>query len=361
MDILCTQVTCDIILSDTSWSGCKGLVSQSFYQGAGIAKVVPRDSLSNFNIKSYCLKDDERVVDYEKPHQLLSGNLTLVRDGILQRTGTGPGIKYIKIGPNEVEEPFSVYKDIALQLIGLDTEDASTQILTLDCKGGLCDVELGDTSFSTCIKDIPGDRYLGGLARATAVPQNSLHNFDLPLYCTSDLSKGINYTAPAATLKGNLIFYEGGIVQRTATGVNYVNVFNGVGDENALTTNGSSFYQGFRYDNGGAKFLSFSCQNKNCEVIIFSSIEPACIALSGGRLFLNGVATNKTVPQDSLDNFEIELYCLPQGPGAAIDYDTQDPISTIKASITPSDKRGIIRLVEDDNEDNILFKLSSGE
>ena len=78
---------------------------------------------------------------------------------------------------------------------------------------------------------------------------------------------------------------------------------------------------------------------------------------------MNGLALNKNVPEDSLDDFEIELYCVPPPPGAGaeIDYDTQKPIVTINVSITPGDQRGIIRLVEDDNEEIILFKLSAGE
>ena len=78
-------------------------------------------------------------------------------------------------------------------------------------------------------------------------------------------------------------------------------------------------------------------------------------------MFLNGLAINKNVPQDSLDDFEIGLYCVPPGAGAVIDYNTQQPISTINASIAPGEQRGIILLVEDDDEESTLFKLSAGE
>ena len=205
MSLLCTQEKCDITLSDTSWSTCKDLVGgQSFFQGVGVANNVPRDSLSDFDIKLYCLEADERVIDYDRqPNQILPGNLVLVQDGILQRPD--PGITYLKFAPNEVEKPFSVYEDIALSLVGTDTEDGSIQFLNIDCEKGLCDIELTDTSFSTCIENIPGDTYLGGLARATNVPQNSLHDFKLPLYCASAFGEGIDYTKPpAAILKGDL-------------------------------------------------------------------------------------------------------------------------------------------------------------
>ena len=361
LDIDCTQMDCDITLRDSSWSSCKASTGQSFNNGVGIAKGVPRGSLSDFDIELYCLEED-RSIDYDRePDATLQGNLAHVRDGIIR---TGPGTNYIKSSPNEVEEPFSVYQDFALTLTGLDTEDGSEQFLEILCEGGLCDVELTDTYFSTCVEAIPGDRYLGGLAKAAGVPQDSLYDFNLPLYCASDLIQGIDYSAPAATLKGNLVFPQPGNVKRIGPGFMYYNLFKGTGDDRALAlpTAGSSLYQGYRQDTGGLKLLSTSCQNKNCEVILFSVIEPLCIGPSGGRLFLNAVAINKNVPQDSLDNFEIGLYCVPPGAGAVIDYNTQEPILTMNASITPGDRSGTIRLVQNPEiYDDILFKLSAGE
>lgn len=358
IDILCTREDCDITLSDNSWSICKDLLSQSFYQGIAIAKDVPRESLSDFEIKLYCLEENERVINYNRTSDAtLTGNLALVRDGIIQRTG--PGTNYIRIGPNEVEKPFSIYEDIALSLIGPDTEDGSEQYLSVDCQEGFCDIELADTSFSTCIENIPGDIYLGGLAKATGVPQDSLSSFDLPLYCAIGFV-GINYNEPAAILEGGVIFLQGGILQRTGPGFEYFNIFKGAGDDNALTTTGSSLYQGFRDDTGDARILSTACEDKICEVILYSYIEPLCIGQSG-RLFLNGLAINKNVPEDSLGDFEIGLYCVPPEPGAVIDYNTQPPISTINASIAPGEQRGIIRLGEDDNQEIIMFKISAGE
>ncbi len=358
---------CDITLSETSWNFCETLgVGRSFFNGVAIAKDVPRGSLSDFEVKLYCLEQNELVIDYNRePDTTLPGNLALVRDGIIQRTE--PGTNYIRIGPNEVEKPFSIYEDIALSLIGPDTEDGSQQFLTVDCKEGLCDIELADTTFSTCIENIPvlGDIYLRGLAKATDIPQVSLHDFNLPLYCASASGfGGINYTEPVETLKGDLVFLQSGIIERTAKGFKYFNAFKGMGSggENALATTGSSssFYQGFRDDTGGAKTLWMLCENSNCEVIIYSFIEPLCS--QSGRPFLNAVAFNKTVPQDSLDSFEIGLYCVPAGPGAVINYETQDPILIFKASITPSERKGIIRLVQDpDIYDGILYKLSAGE
>ena len=368
LGILCTKEMCDITLEDTSWSICRALVGQSFYNGLGIAKGVPRESLSDFDIELYCLREDERVIDYDRePDATLTGNLAHVREGIIQRTG--PGYTYIRSTPNEVEEPFSVYQDFALSLDGVDTEDGSRQLIEIVCKSGLCDVELADTSFSTCIENIPSDIYLGGLAKATDVPQDSLYDFELPLYCASDsdLIQGIDYNNATATLKGGFVFLQPGIIERTGPGFTYYNLFNGAGDDRALAlpTAGSRYYQGYRYDTGGARFLWALCENKNkkCEVILYSLIEPLCIGPSGGLPFYNGVAFNSSVPEDSLDGFEIGLYCVPPPPGtgAVIDYNTQQPILTIKASVTPSDQSGIIRLVQDDNEEINLFKLSAGE
>ena len=67
---------------------------------------------------------------------------------------------------------------------------------------------------STCVEAIPGDRYLGGLAKATDVPQDSLDNFDLPLYCVSNPAEGIiDFSEPVAILEGGFVFLEGGIIK----------------------------------------------------------------------------------------------------------------------------------------------------
>ena len=210
MNILCTLEKCDIILEELSFSACKALVGQSFFQGIGVAKNIPRDSLDSFDIKLYCLEEDELNIDYDRePDEFLTGNLTRVRHGILQRTG--PGITYLKQYPKEVKDAFSVYEDITLSFRGTDTEDGSHQVLQLVCQGGLCDITLADTSFGTCIDNIPGDLYLGGLAKAEGVPQDSLHNFDLKLFCTSEFGGEIDYSEHVALLKGDLIFLQNGI------------------------------------------------------------------------------------------------------------------------------------------------------
>ena len=56
------------------------------------------------------------------------------------------------------------------------------QVLTLDCKRGRCIITLQDASFSTCIDQLSLERYLGGLALAKGVPQDSLYDFDLELF-----------------------------------------------------------------------------------------------------------------------------------------------------------------------------------
>ncbi len=345
MTVFCTQKTCDLSLDGISFIYCKDLLGQSFFNGVAIAKNVPRESLDKVDFELYCLSKEERAIDYDRePDRIVAGELALVRHGIIQR-GIGPGIKYMKIGPNQVEDAFSVYEDFSLRLFGKDTKDGSNQFLFLDCKNGVCDIELADTSFSRCIENIPGDIYLGGLAKAEGVPQSSLHDFELPLYCASNFFEGIDYSEPVSLLKGGMSFLQGtGIAYRTGPGFMYVNAFKGA-NASALTI-GSKFYQGFRSDSGGSKTLWILCNEGSCEVIIYSFLETRCVG--DGRLFFNGVAFNSTVPEGSLDNFDIGLFCVPSGPGAEINYDTQQPISTIKASITSGDQRGAVRLVEDD-------------
>ena len=82
----------------------------------------------------------------------------------------------------------------------------AAQVLTLDCKRGRCDITLQDSSFLTCIKQLGLQRYLGGLALARDVPQDSLYDFDFELFCASNFFQGIDYTSPVATLPGSLAF-----------------------------------------------------------------------------------------------------------------------------------------------------------
>lgn len=96
---------------------------------------------------------------------------------------------------------------------GQDLEDGTLQSLSLICKDGLCDIWLGDIQFSTCAK-ITGNIF-GGLGVARDVPQDSLHDFKMDLYCFRDASETqIDYSKPpASTLTGNMDFLPNGGIQ----------------------------------------------------------------------------------------------------------------------------------------------------
>ena len=140
----------------------------------------------------------------------------------------------------------------------------AAQVLTLDCKQGRCDITLQDASFSTCIEQLGLQRYLGGLALAKDVPQDSLYDFDLQLFCASDFFQGIDYTSPVATLTGNLAFLEDGIVRRTGPGFNYYNYHK---KRKAL----DGYYTGgiIKVD-GGGQSMKILCDHGLCEVILWT-------------------------------------------------------------------------------------------
>ena len=54
---------------------------------------------------------------------------------------------------------------------------------------------------------------------------------------------------------------------------------------------------------------------------------------------------NRSVPEDSLEDFDIDLYCVPPGAGGEINYETQDPVKTTNAKIAQGNSReGIVNI-----------------
>ena len=92
------------------------------------------------------------------------------------------------------------------------------------CNEGLCYITLKDLSFSTCIKNFRRDNCLWGVALTRGIPQDTLDNFDLDLYCSKDFLEPIDYDSePVAKFAGNLEFLGGGIIKRTTNGFTYFN------------------------------------------------------------------------------------------------------------------------------------------
>jgi len=305
---------------------------------------IPQDSLDDFEIKLYCLTKVELEVDITDPSRkhdaILTGNFSRLQDGLLRRTG--PGFTYYLSS-----KPASPTNDFVQRLVGLDLEDGSSQVLTIVCAGGLCDINLQDASFSTCIDNIAGDIYLGGLGIARKVPQDSLDSFKLDLYCIDDifqLSQGIDYNAdPAASLDGSMLFLEDGIVRRTGLNFMYFNTFWGdsSGKANKPTSISNGKYVGTKYLDGGVNVVFPTCVNGICKVTVFNFIFSNCIIpATNFNPYYNGVGFARNVTEDSLDNFDLDIYCIKVGQ--EIDFDDDKPTYTISYGLVLVDPPGTL-------------------
>ncbi len=189
-------------------------------------------------------------------------------------------------------------------------------------------MSLIDSSFSTCITNDLFRAYLGGIAVANNVPQNSLHDFELKLFCVEDfaslISIGIDYEVTPKSLTGNLVFLEDGIIRRTGPGFNYFAVAN----LDLQTNEVSGFYSGARLYDGGQQKLHIQCSVEgSCDIIVWAGINYECITGPDSRFVFNGIAVAKGVSVDSLDSFYADLYCTPPEAGVEIDY-TEAPDKT---------------------------------
>jgi len=360
---------CDINLLDASFDTCSAINGLDFYRGFGVARNIPQDSLDQFEIQLYCLTTEELDVDINnpsrKPDAILTGNISRLQDGLLRRTG--PGFAYYL-----QSRPSSPTNDFVKRLVGIDVEDGSFQTLTVACARGLCDITLGDASFSTCIDKITGDIYLGGLAIARDIPQDSLDSFNLDLYCVEDfaqLSTGIDFNAvPSASLDGSILFLEDGIFRRTGLNFVYFNTFWGEssGEANKATSIDNGIYPGQKYSDGGLESVTTTCANGICQVTVFNYIFSNCIIpKTNYNPYYNGVGIARNVPEDSLNNFAMDIYCIKAGQ--EIDFDDDKPTYTNPYELVPVDPPGtLLRLGMDDtllrpgmDADRIHYQLNS--
>ncbi len=228
--------------------------------------------------------------------------------------------------------------------------------LQINCKEGFCDLSLIDSSFSSCRDQNSGIAYsyLGGIAVAENVPQNSLHDFQLELFCVEDASSigGIDYDVTPIILTGNLVFLEDGIIRRTGPGFNYFASSN----LDLQTNEVSGLYSGARLYDGGNQNLNILCSMGMCDVIVWTSINYECITGPTSRFIVNGIAVAKAVPMDSLGGFDVDLYCVSPEAGVEIDYEVDDPIKTFYAEILTDDNGAVVGLTLDDNTIPILKK-----
>ena len=226
--------------------------------------------------------------------------------------------------------------------------------LQINCEEGFCDLSLIDSSFSSCKDQNSGIAYsyLGGIAVAENVPQNSLHDFQLELFCVEDASSigSIDYDVTPIILTGNLVFLEDGIIRRTGPGFNYFASSN----LDLQTNEVSGLYSGARLYDGGNQNLHIQCSMGMCDVIVWTSINYECITGPTSRFIVNGIAVAKAVPMDSLGDFSVDLYCVSPEAGVEIDYEVDDPIKTFHAEILTDDNGAVVGLTLDDNTIPIL-------
>lgn len=161
LSIYCSEEDdlCDISLLDTSFTVCEEENgSRTFFGGVGLARGVPVESLKKFDIKVYCVKENELIVDPSlEPDAILPGDLSFIHTDVLRRGG--PGITYWKVSNTGKSLEVNNYQQ---KLYGIDVQDGTLQEITIKCDDeDICDLSLIDASFSTCIENIPGDIFLG--------------------------------------------------------------------------------------------------------------------------------------------------------------------------------------------------------
>jgi hypothetical protein len=101
---------------------------------------------------------------------------------------------------------------------GIDTDDGSRQLLSIQCTRNTCDFKLSDTSFSSCNTTLNGaDVLTNGLASASGV--NNMASFKFNLACAPSI--GADVEATDKQLTGNLKILDEGVIQRTGPGFVY--------------------------------------------------------------------------------------------------------------------------------------------
>mmetsp|Transcript_26342 Transcript_26342/g.30099 ORF Transcript_26342/g.30099 Transcript_26342/m.30099 type:complete len:402 (-) Transcript_26342:185-1390(-) len=329
MNIYCNDGMCDVKLGDNGFSTCSSITGNPFYGGIAMARNVPEESLDNFKLDLYCLGVGETQFG-NTPTTTLTGNMIVLKDGIISRTG--PGFTFYlmndKNGSTDGQIGTGKYWNNG------STTDGSTSSYDILCAEGTCDVVLEYTIFPACFA-LAGQ--IGGFAIAKGINQASFGDFSLDLYCAKGLGIDIDMEndQPVATIVSGLEVLEDGILLVVDSGNKYFNYYSGGNPSNPTTSlypNG--FYYGRILDNGLFGIHTIYCnKNKLCDIVSsFVSSNP-CIRILQDVAFrpFNGVAIMKDVPQDSLDDFDIDLYCL--APAQQVDYGTTNPALTMRGGM----------------------------
>jgi len=342
VSIFCEDGLCDITVEDFVFTTCILITGSNYFGGVAIARDVPENSLDNFDLNLYCLAEGqlEIDVDVDTPLTTLRGDLIGLEDGIIRRTGTG--FTYFKFNGGDLSADEPIYPQTGLYQ-GTDKEDGTSQILTIYCKDGLCDVDLGDLGYSSCTR-ISGDPFFGGVAYARQVPVESLNSFTLDLFCLGPGETQFGST-PTGTLTGNLEVLKDGIVRRTGPGFTYFQNFGKSGSMAGGQVGTGKYLNPSSVIDGSRSNYDILCLDGFCDVILKDYIFPQCVTLIGTNYF-GALAIARGIDQGSLNSFSLDLYCA---KGIGIDIDQSDaPDFTIQTGLEVVD-------------DNIIRQVGSSE
>jgi len=352
LEVFCKEGLCDITLQDISFSTCFSITRIPFYNGMGVARNIPEDSLDSFKIDIFCLQPGREEVDIynDTPLSSLTGNLAALENGIIRRTG--PGFIYSKKstpgGPNKTG-----------RWSAQDATNLSIKGLSILCSDSLCDIMLNDNRFSACNdaafwNENQSGGFKSGAALAKDIPEDSLDDFDLKLFCHEGDAIDFDNDSPVSTIKGDLVFHEEGMVSFAGSETMFFNQYQYKGDDSTgkkvskkrSTSNtqniANGIYFGNDLDGGSPQTVSVLCYEGLCDIDLWDPSFRPCMALNGRNLW-NGVATARGVSENSLDNFELSLFCLPKDQ-VVVDIDTDTPSSTLKGDFVLLQQAGIITL-----------------
>lgn len=107
---------------------------------------------------------------------------------------------------------------------------------------------------------------------------------------------------------------------------------------------------------GSQEEVISTCADGSCEVSLYNTIFTECITPTGNPYF-NGLGLARNVPEDSLDNFDVGVYCF--GLGETVNYDVDQPTYMIKGvGLVPVDPPGAILRTETDPS-TVFYRVSA--
>ncbi len=140
-------------------------------------------------------------------------------------------------------------------------------------------------------------------------------------------------------------FLSSGIVKRTSTNFTYYKKFQGDSYDNGkLSSINNGEYFGNDVQTGNIYSKILWCTNGLCEINFIQATFPPCFGTPGTPSFkpvYNGFGIARNVPKEHLDDFSIDVYCVP-GNVLEVDIENDDPSYSIKGGVIPASPPGVI-------------------